>query len=384
MEKLIKEIGDYKHALDEACIVAITDQKGIIQHVNDNFCKISKYSKEELIGQDHRIINSGHHTKEFIRELWISIANGYIWKGELKNRAKDGTIYWVDTTIVPFLNEDGKPFKYLAIRSDITQRKQAEEEINKLNEELETKIIERTLELTASLERERELNEMKSRFVSIASHEFRTPLSAILSSASLIKKYNDPEHEPNRLKHVDRISSSVKNLTEILNDFLSLEQLERGVVEANATVFNLPEFIELLVEEMQGMVSKKEQKIFYRHNGESMIEQSSKILRNVLLNLLSNASKYSKEGEEIHIKSSVKNNLVIISVKDNGIGIPKEDQAKLFTEFHRAGNVNNIQGTGLGLSIVKKYIELLEGKISFESKVNAGTTFTIEFIRNKK
>src|ERR1700752_1757580 len=145
LKKSLKDLSDYKYALDESSIVAITDQKGIIQHANDNFCKISKYPVEELIGQDHRIINSGHHTKEFIRDLWVTIANGKIWKGELKNKAKDGTIYWVDTTIIPFLNEQGKPYKYLAIRSDITQRKQAELELKKSKEELEDRVEERTL-----------------------------------------------------------------------------------------------------------------------------------------------------------------------------------------------------------------------------------------------
>ena len=132
----MENISDYKYALDESSIVAITNQKGIIIHVNENFCKISKYQAEELIGQDHRIINSGYHSKEFIRDLWQTIAKGRIWKGELKNKAKDGSVYWVDTTIVPFLNAEGKPYQYVAIRSDITSRKKSEEELQKTLREI--------------------------------------------------------------------------------------------------------------------------------------------------------------------------------------------------------------------------------------------------------
>jgi PAS domain S-box-containing protein len=381
LEKSQSEIGDYKHALDESSIVAITNQKGIITHVNQNFCNISKYSKEELLGQDHRIINSGHHSKEFIRNLWVTIANGKIWRGELKNKAKDGSFYWVDTTIVPFLNKKGKPYQYLAIRSDITQRKLVEEQLYKSNEELENKVKERTFELTEALEREKELSEMKSRFVSMASHEFRTPLSAILSSVSLLEHYVNPDQAEKRFKHIDRIKSSVRNLTSILDDFLSLEKLEQGKVKAHNTDFDLREFITDVVEEMDGMVKKKNQKILLSWNGENNVRQDKKILRNILLNLLSNAVKYSPEYKTIFLTADVTGEEISIKVRDEGIGIPAEAQKELFSKFHRANNAIHIQGTGLGLHIVKRYVELPEGGISFKSREAEGTSFEIRFPR---
>ncbi len=384
LQKSRSEILDYKHALDESSIVAITDQKGIINYVNNNFCLISKYSREELIGKDHRIINSKHHPKEFIHDLWTTIAKGRIWRGELKNKAKDGTFYWVDTTIVPFLNEKGKPYQYLAIRSDITQRKLAEEQIHEINEDLERKIRERTLELTKSLEREMSLNEMKSRFVSMASHEFRTPLTAILSSISLIERYKMQDQEEKRHKHVERIKSSIHNLTDILNDFLSLDKLEQGKIEIQSLHFNLQEFIEDIIIEMDGMLKKKNQEIIFLYNGPPEVKQDKKILRSVILNLLSNAVKYSPEGKIIQIEVKENTENVFIAVMDEGIGIPLEAQKDLFTKFFRAANAANIQGTGLGLNIVQKYVELLDGNITFSSNEYQGSTFTVEFPREGK
>ncbi|MFL5787067.1 MAG: PAS domain S-box protein [Flavisolibacter sp.] len=375
LRKSKSEVLDYKHALDESSIVAITDQKGIINYVNSNFCKISKYAAQELIGQDHRIINSTYHSKEFIRELWVTIANGKIWRGELRNKAKDGTIYWVDTTIVPFLNEKGKPYQYMAIRSDITSRKLAEEEIIKINQDLERKIKERTFELTEALEREKELSEIKSRFVSMASHEFRTPLSTVLSSASLLSKYITTEDQDKRNRHIDKIQSSVKHLNDILEDFLSLGKLEEGKVRTSIGEFNLKDLLTDTIDEIQATI-KNGQKIILNYNGNLIIESDEKLLRNILINLLNNAVKFSEPGKNIYVNGNVSDDLVKFSVRDEGIGIAKEDMEQLFTSFFRAKNAINIQGTGLGLHIVKRYLDLLGGQISLQSELSKGTTIT--------
>jgi signal transduction histidine kinase len=267
-----------------------------------------------------------------------------IWRGELKNRAKDGTYYWVDTTIVPFINEKGKPYQYLAIRSDITQRKLAEEQIIRINQNLEKKIKERTFELTEALEREKEVSDMKSRFVSMASHEFRTPLSAILSSTSLVDHYKDPEQSEKRHKHIERIRSSVRNLTDILDDFLSLDKLEQSKVDVNNTHFDLHKLVEDVTEETSGMMKKKNQRVNVLHDGQGEIVQDKKIVRNILLNLLSNAIKYSPEDGEIIIRTASKNNKVSYRSRTKELGFPQKHKRILFSKFFRARNASKYPG----------------------------------------
>lgn len=220
------------------------------------------------------------------------------------------------------------------------------------------------------------LNELKSRFVSMASHEFRTPLSTILSSASLIESYNQQDQVEKRNKHTDRIKASVKNLTDILDDFLSLENLEMGKVTVHEEPFNIPALSQDIIQEVTGRL-KPRQIIHYSHSGEQETTGDKKIFRDILYNLLSNAIKYSSEKKPVSLMTALDNNAVTLIVKDEGIGIPQTEQPYIFEKFYRAKNVTNIQGTGLGLNIVKKLVELSGGMINFTSKINDGTTFTI-------
>jgi PAS domain S-box-containing protein len=230
--------------------------------------------------------------------------------------------------------------------------------------------------LAENLKKEKELNEMKSRFVSMASHEFRTPLTTINSSAGLIKKYHEKGLYENSLKHVNRIRQSVAHLTTILNDFLSLEKLESGRAAVQLQSVNLVDIIRDTVEETEGL-RKQGQNVVFDLPKELFFKTDAQLIKNVLINLISNAFKYSKEDGVIKIVLYTKANEVKVAVKDNGLGIPKEDQPKMFERFFRAGNVLNIEGTGLGLTIVAKYLELLNGNITFESEETKGTTFII-------
>jgi len=257
----------------------------------------------------------------------------------------------------------------MALVIDVTERKN-------YTEKLERTIANRTSELKEALEKEHELGELKSRFVSMASHEFRTPLTAIVSSADLIKKYNDLGVLDKQEKHFDRIKGSVSNLITILDDFLSLEKMESDNVRINSMEINFREYIQDILLEVKPW-SKDKQQVVHEHNGAIEICIDPNLTRNILLNLLSNALKYSPDESTVKLISQNQGGKLVLKVKDTGMGIPKEDQKNMFTRFYRASNANEISGTGLGLTIVKRYLELMGGDISFTSEVGKGTTFKI-------
>ncbi|HNP54315.1 MAG TPA: HAMP domain-containing sensor histidine kinase, partial [Ferruginibacter sp.] len=266
------------------------------------------------------------------------------------------------------------------------------EKIEKMNDELEEKVNFRTRqlqevlehieasrdELSKALSKEKELSDLKSRFVSMASHEFRTPLSTILSSTSLLAKYTESEEQEKRDKHIARIKSSVKNLSGILDEFLSIGRIEDGRIVVHPDHFNVRELIQAVCTEMK-VICKSKQQIQYTHEGHEIVYLDPSLLRNIIINLISNAIKFTSEDGVISIHTEMTDTQLTIEVSDNGIGISQKDQEHLFERFFRATNVTNIPGTGLGLHIVSKYVELMDGTVKFESELEKGTTFIITF-----
>jgi len=269
-----------------------------------------------------------------------------------------GQSYTVNST--PLFGDDRKIVWVLFVYNNVTEQK-------KIQQNLE-----------ASLKIEQELNELKSRFISMASHEFRTPLSAILSSAILIGKQNESGNEERRLKHVFRIRNNVKNLVIILNDFLSLSRLEEGKIMPVSQHFEFIEFSKLILEEMKTTKKDGQKIVLLTQELKIDVDLDPKLVSHILINLLSNATKYSKENQKVLLEISATSTYVTLTISDKGIGIPKEEQDKLFERFFRATNATNIQGTGLGLHIVKHYVELMGGAVSFTSEIEKGTSFKVK------
>lgn len=396
--------------------ILLVDTRGIIQLANPASEKMFGYAQGELSGKplEDLLPQRFRHTHMQQREIFHKnpMPRRMGVGRDLLAVRKDGTEFPVEVSLSHHTVNNA--MLIMAFVIDITERKKAEEAIRRSEEqllvyaaELERKVQARTEALNKTvedlekanqflqeqiaerkkaeeearraLERERELNELKSKFVSIASHEFRTPLSTVLSSASLIGQYREKGDLDKIDKHIQRIKSSVQHLTSILNDFLSLGKLEEGRIDVQKEEVFLPQLLQEVMDDIRPQLKEAQQLNLSTEGQPRPTATDVRIMRNILFNLLSNASKYSDNGKPINIALRFWNNHYEIAIRDQGIGIPKADQKHLFERFFRASNSGNIQGTGLGLNIVKRYVELLGGEINFTSEEGKGTTFTLSF-----
>lgn len=334
-EGSVERLEEIRHALDQAAIVAATDQRGVITYVNDKFCEISKYSRAELVGQDHRIVNSGYHPPEFIRALWQTIAHGHVWRGELRNRAKDGSIYWVDTTIVPFLNDQGKPRQYLAIRSDITARKAAE----------------------AQLADQAALAKL-GQLAAVIAHEVRNPLAGVRGTLEVLKGRLPSEHADRAI--FDAMITRIDALNAKVVDMLRFARPRTPDLQS----VDLRHVVDDVVESAHAAVGRA---CTVTVTGTGVTARADpEMLRAVLLNLMMNACQVSAA---VDIEITAAGTVARVLVADRGPGIPAEHRERIFEAFFTTKQ----SGTGLGLAIVKRFTEMQDGQITLEPREGGGT-----------
>jgi PAS domain S-box-containing protein len=341
----LRHLDEMRHALDQAAIVAATDQRGIITYVNDRFCEISQYSREELIGQDHRIVNSGCHPKEFMTDLWRTIARGQVWRGEIRNRAKDGSTYWVETTIVPFLDARNKPRQYLSIRYDITARKQAE----------------------AQLKEQASLAQLGA-LAAVVAHEVRNPLAGLRASLQVIDGRCEPRDRSAIAAMIQRIDS--------LNDKVSDLLLYARPKPPRRQAVDLMALLSEVAMSAQASTGRSGAPIAVRGDY-AKVTADPEMLRAALLNLTLNACQ-SAGNREVEIVVTDDEHQCRIAVRDRGPGIPPEIRDRVFEPFF----TTRVSGTGLGLAIVKRLMELHDGGVTLTERAGGGTVAEITIPRS--
>ncbi|MBM3564818.1 MAG: PAS domain S-box protein [Alphaproteobacteria bacterium] len=371
-----RDLDFYKYALDHLSIVGITDVKGKIIHANDKFCEISKYSRKELLGRDHRILNSGHHPKEFFRQMWRTIAQGRIWRGDVLNRAKDGATYWVDTAIIPLLDADGKPFRYFAIRTDITARKKAEQDtaIAKIAAESARVVAEAA-------------SRAKSELIANTSHELRTPLNAIIGFSELMKMEAFGPLPERYRAYVKDINDSGKHLLDVVNDILDVSAVEAGTVELHEEVVSLSEALRAALRLVQ---PRAESAGIALHDdipaALPRLRADRRRVMQVALNLMNNAVKFTEKGGLVTVTAAQGiDGHLFFRVADTGIGMDPDELAKAMTKFGQVDSslARKYEGLGLGLPLSQELIALHDGMLSIESEKGKGTVVTVSFPRSR-
>lgn len=351
----LAELEFQKHALDEHAIVAITDRSGRIQYANDKFCEISKYGRDELLGQDHRIINSGLHPRKFFTDMYATIARGSTWHGEIRNRAKDGSFYWVETTIVPLRNADGSIDRYVAIRSDITKIKQAEENLRSLNLDLERK--------------NRELDE----FSYIASHDLQEPLRKLISFGELLPQDLGPGLPEKAAQDLEFITEAAARMQAFVRDLLQFSRAGRADVRRERVS------LAACVDQAQAALALRIAETGARVEVETLpaVAGDPTLLAQLFQNLISNALKFIRADQTpvIRVSAETRDGECIFGVQDNGIGIKPEYAECIFAPFKRLHGRSEYPGTGIGLAICKKAVERHGGRIWVESEPGRGSHF---------
>jgi PAS domain S-box-containing protein len=365
-ELALKDLADQKFALDQHAIVAVTDVQGTISYVNEKFCAISQYSEEELIGNNHRILNSGHHPAEFFGQMYHTIANGEVWHDEIKNRAKDGSIYWVDTTIVPIMSKQGKPRQYIAIRADITDLKLAQEEVHKLNDELEHRVVERTAQLETA-------NRELEAFSYSVSHDLRAPLRHISGFSKMLVEEFGATLDPRAHHYLERIQTGTQKMGLLVDELLNLARVGRHVLRPQPTRLNsiIAEVIAILQPDSEG------RRIEWRIADLTEVECDPVLVKQVFQNLLANALKFTRPRARAVIEVSHKeeDGQPVFMVRDNGVGFSMKYVDKLFGVFQRLHSTDEFEGTGIGLVTVQRIVRKHGGRVWAEGEVDKGAAF---------
>ncbi|PHS78315.1 MAG: hypothetical protein COB59_07630 [Rhodospirillaceae bacterium] len=381
-----QELDFQKRALDEHAIVSITNAQGEITYVNDKFCNVSGYRRSELMGQSHNHVSSDQHPPEFFTALWKTILAGQVWKGEIINRNKSGDLYWLDATIVPTLNDEGKLFQYVDISTETTHVVKIESELRESRNHFEQEFINRTEDLRQALKAEQEYNTMQKQFLTMASHEFRTPLSIIDMTAQRLLKRHDTMTDEQKVERFAKIRKAAQRITGLIESTLSSAKVEEGKLMYTPIQCDLKSILNDCIQTQREITSRYDIKTDLAELPDQLLADPGHLAQ-IFTNLLSNAVKYSPGHKQVDVKGWSENGYVFVTVEDHGIGIPKDEMPKMFNRFFRTSTAAGIPGTGIGLNLVQKLLEMQGGNISFKSREGEGSIFKVAFpltsIRNE-